>query len=119
VHYNRALAAYVMLLNHTAGGASDLRQEGIYVSISRTLDDPSGWSPPMRIVRGGGWYPEVIGLEEGMGDAEAGGMARFFMAGFSAWQMELSPAVGPRAARPLEPTVAEFHRQFGNRRCPW
>jgi hypothetical protein len=121
VHYNRALDAHVMLLNHTANGDGDLLQEGIYVSVNRTLDNPEGWSVPLRIVRGGAWYPQVVGLEEGCGDTEAGAVGRFFMAGFSAWEIELA---GPRRAdvidRPLSPTRADFVRLFGAaQRCPW
>jgi hypothetical protein len=121
VHYNWALDAFVMLLNRTAGGDADLVQEGVYASVNRTLDDPEGWSRPLQIVRGGGWYPQAVGLEDGCGDTEAGAVARLFMAGFSAWTMEFSPpAPYSVAARPLRPTKAEFVRAFGaDRRCPW
>jgi hypothetical protein len=121
VHYNRALDAYVMLLNHTADGDGDLVQEGIYASINRALDNPAGWSPPLQIVRGGAWYPEVVGLEDGCGDAEAGGVGRFFMAGFSAWSIEFArPGYGPAINHPLHPTKADFARLFGvGKRCPW
>ena len=108
-----------MLLNRTAGGASDLRQQGIYLSVSRTLEDPTAWSAPVMIVRGGGWYPQCIGLEAGTGDARCGAGGRFFMAGFSAWLMEISPSPGPEISAPLVPTADDFHRQFGARRCPW
>ncbi len=121
VHYNWALDAYVMLLNHTAGGAGDLVQEGIYMSVNRTLDDPEGWSRPLQIVRGGAWYPEIVGLEDGCGDTSAGAIARFFMAGFSAWEIEFSPPARHRmTSHPLCPTKADFSRAFGlARRCPW
>jgi hypothetical protein len=121
VHYNRALDLYVMLLNHTAGGTGDLIQEGIYISVNRTLDDPEGWSRPLQIVRGGAWYPEVVGLEDGCGDTEAGAIGRFFIAGFSTWTMEFSPPASPSvAARLLRPTKADFAQAFGpERRCPW
>lgn len=121
VHYNRALRGWVMMLNRTAGGHRDFRQEGIYVSLSRALDDPLGWSPPMKIVAGGAWYPQAIGLGEGEGDTEAGTTARFFMAGFSAWQIHFG-LPGQRAAA-FEPLVCSgdgFARLFGtDRRCPW
>ena len=121
LHYNRALDAFVMLLNRTAGGAGDLVQEGIYVSLNRDLADPQGWSTPLQIVRGGAWYPQAIGLEEGCGDTEVGGVGRFFMAGFSAWTIEFSRAVGgPVAGQPLTPTAQQFAHLFGaDRRCPW
>jgi hypothetical protein len=121
VHYNRALEAYVMLLNRTAGGAGDLVQEGIYASLNRDLADPRGWSRPFQVVRGGAWYPQVVGLEDGCGDTEAGAAGRFFMAGFSAWEIELSrPAAERPTGRLLAPTRQEFARLFGSdRRCPW
>lgn len=121
VHYNRALDAYVMLLNHTAGGAGDLLQEGIYVSINQALENPEGWSRPLQIVRGGAWYPQVVGLDAGCGDTEAGAVARFLMAGFSAWSIEFArPANNRRIDRPLHPTKADFAELFGaGKRCPW
>lgn len=121
VHYNRALDAFVMLFNHTAGGAGDFVQEGIYASVNRSLGDMQGWSPPLRIVHGGAWYPQAVGLEEGCGDTEVASVARFFMAGFSAWELEFSmPAGRSSTARPLTCTVQEFSLLFGtDRRCPW
>ena len=118
VHYNRALGAYVMLLNRTAGGDGDLLQEGIYASINRDVGDPTGWSPPLRIVRNGAWYPQVVGLEDGCGDAEAGAIGRFFMAGFSAWEIELAMP-GTTTARPLALTRQDFAELFGAGCCPW
>lgn len=122
VHYNRGLGAHVMLLNRTAGGSSDLVQEGIYVSINRRIDDPAAWTEPLPIIKGGAWYPQVIGLEPGCGDAQAEGTARFFMAGFSAWTIRFDePAAGrPVPNRPWHPTTEDFARTFGaGRRCPW
>jgi len=121
LHYNRALNAFVMLLNRTAGGAGDLVQEGIYASVSRDLADPEAWSPPLQIVRGGAWYPQAVGLEEGCGDTIVGSFGRFFMAGFSAWTIELSrPVGGPPANQPLVCTAQQFATLFGaDRRCPW
>lgn len=121
VHYNRKLDAFVMLLNHTAGGAGDLVQEGIYASVNRRLDDVEGWSPPLQIVRGGAWYPQAVGLEDGCGDTEVGSAGRFFMAGYSAWQVEFSRPVGkPSSGQPLTCTKQQFATLFGaDRRCPW
>ena len=110
-----------MLLNRTAAGAGDLVQEGIYASFNRDLADPEAWSAPFRIVRGGAWYPQAVGLEEGHGDTEVGTVGRFFMAGFSAWTIEFSRAVGePPADRPLTCSAQQFAALFGaDRRCPW
>lgn len=121
LHYNQGLDAYVMLLNHTAGGASDLAQEGIYVSINKVLEDPQGWSAPLQIVRGGAWYPQVVGLCDGQGDTVAGSVARFFMGGFSAWEIEFQkPGQMNATSHPLHPTKTDFTALFGpGKRCPW
>jgi hypothetical protein len=119
VHYNRAVGRYVMLLNRTAGGDGDLLQEGAYVSTNAGLEDPTGWTEPLQLVAGGAWYPQVVGLDPGDGDTRAGRVARFFMAGFSTWQIEFTAPAGPVAARPLRPTRRDFVSAFGNRRCPW
>jgi len=82
VHWNSYLQMYVMLLNRAKD--TKYNQEGIYVSYSPRLDDPRIWSAPLKILNGGSWYPQVIGLDEGIGtDKEAGEWARFFMAGTS------------------------------------
>jgi hypothetical protein len=119
VHYNRALKRYVMLLNRTAGGAGDLRQEGIYVSTSATLEEPTEWTRPLKLVSGGAWYPQVIGVAPGDGDSRAGATARFFMAGFSAWQIDFTAPAETSISRPLTPTRQDFVTAFGDRRCPW
>lgn len=82
VHWNVYLGQYVMLLNHAKD--TNWKQEGIYVSFNRRLDDPAGWSQPVKILNGGRWYPQVMGTEAGAGtDKVAGRWARFFMAGTS------------------------------------
>ena len=82
VHWNTYLGQYVMLLNHARNASWS--QEGIYVSFAPRLDDPSAWSPPVKILDGGQWYPQVMGIEEGSGtDKVAGKWARFFMGGAS------------------------------------
>jgi hypothetical protein len=81
VHWNTYLSQYVMLLNR----ARDVsyRTEGIYISYSSSLDPPK-WSAPVKILNGGAWYPQVIGLDAGSGtDKVAGEWARFYMMGTS------------------------------------
>lgn len=121
IHYNRRLDAYVMLLNHTAGGNGDLVQEGIYASINTDVANPHGWSEPVRIVSGGAWYPQAVGLEPGDSDTHVTGLARFFMAGYSAWTIEFSPAERDSiVTQPLLPTKAMFAQLFGTRHAaPW
>lgn len=87
VHWNAYLEQYVMLLNRVTDEA--WTQEGVYVSFSQTLDDPAQWSPPQRLLSGGAWYPQVIGIERGEGtDKLAGQLARFFMSGRSDFVIE-------------------------------
>jgi hypothetical protein len=90
IHWNDSLQEYVMLLNRTVGDS--FGQEGIYVAFNPRLDDPLGWSTPYKIIDGGGWYPQVVGLEEARGsDVWASRIARFFMSGGSQFLIEFAP----------------------------
>lgn len=87
IHWNRYLDRYVMLVNRAANERFD--NEGIYVSYAPRLDDPGGWSAPRKILNGGGWYPQVAGLEPAAGtDKEAGQRARFLLTGRSDYLIE-------------------------------
>jgi len=104
----------VMLLNHTQNGSGNIVQEGIYVSFNERLDEPDGWSRPVCLIEGGVWYPEVVGAGPDEGDTLAGKGARFFMSGFSAWDIRFSRA--DAAAPPPKPLVVdldEWVRLFG------
>jgi len=82
VHWNSYLQMYVMLLNRAKD--TKYNQEGIYVSFSPRLDDPRLWSWPLKVLNGGSWYPQVVGLDDASGtDKVAGEWARFFMTGSS------------------------------------
>jgi hypothetical protein len=71
-----------MLLSHARDASWN--QEGIYISFASRLDDPSAWSAPVKIMDGGQWYPQVMGIEDGLGtDKIAGRWARFFTGGTS------------------------------------
>ena len=87
IHWNTALGMYVMLLNRANSLA--WAQEGIYVSYSTTLD-PRAWSPPAKLLGGGEWYPQVVGLEPDGTDKQAGALARFFMGGRSQYLIRFS-----------------------------
>ncbi len=94
LHWNTYLQQYVMLLNRAQG--SGWIQEGSYISYSTNLADPLSWSVPEKILNGGAWYPQVIGLEPGEGtDKRAGALARFFMGGFSDYEISFAPLCGP------------------------
>lgn len=89
IHWNTLLQHYVMLLNRTKDEA--FNNEGIYISFARALDDPRGWSAPQKILKGGGWYPQVAGLEPGVGtDKQMGRIGRLFLTGSSMHHIEFS-----------------------------
>jgi len=69
---------------HIEGLPRSYRTEGIYISYSPSLDNPTQWSTPVKILNGGKWYPQVLGVESGSGtDKIAGEWARFYMMGTS------------------------------------
>jgi hypothetical protein len=87
VHWNTYLGRYVMLLNRARD--EGFGNEGIYVSYAGRLDEPPAWSAPRKIMNGGGWYPQVAGLEPGSGtDKLAAQRARFFVTGRSEHYIE-------------------------------
>jgi hypothetical protein len=78
-----------MLLNRAKD--EQFGQDGIYVAFAPTLADPRAWSAPVRLLAGGGWYPQVAGLEPGSGtDRQAGARARLFLTGVSAHLVEFA-----------------------------
>jgi len=82
IHWNTYLEQYVMLLNRAKD--ENFSTEGIYVSFAPSLDDPRAWSAPQKLMSGGEWYPQVVGLEGDSGtDRLAGRRARFFLTGLS------------------------------------
>jgi hypothetical protein len=82
IHWNTYLERWVMLVNRARNEKFD--QDGFYLSYTTTLSDPRSWSAPRKLMSGGGWYPQVIGLEPNEGtDKRAGRRARFFITGRS------------------------------------
>lgn len=92
IHWNAYLKQYVILLNR----AKDWKwsQEGIYITFNKDLSDPEGWTPPRKILDGGGWYPQVIGIDTRQNETDklAGQTARFFMSGKSRWEIVFTKA---------------------------
>lgn len=86
IHWNTYLEQYVMLVNRARD--EQYNQDGIYVAFAATLASPRGWSAPVKLLNGGGWYPQVAGLEPGGTDKLAGRRARFFLTGSSAHYIE-------------------------------
>lgn len=98
VHWNEYLQQYVMLLNRAED--ESFTQEGIYITMSPSLETPSTWAPPAKIMNGGQWYPQVMGVEQGAGtDKYAGQVARFFMSGRSAYVIRFNRAAGATSTR--------------------
>jgi hypothetical protein len=87
VHWNTFLNSFVMLLNHSCC-STGWPQEGVYISFNKTLLNPAGWSKPVKVIDGGGWYPQVVGYAAANGtDSRAGSTARFYMFGLSTLEM--------------------------------
>jgi hypothetical protein len=107
VHWNTELRQWVMLLNYNVGSSFD--NEGIYVAFTPDLADPSLWSAPEKIVEGGGWYPQVIGLESERGtDKQAGREAWFCLHGVCGHRIafeDAAPASRAAAAGTLRATA--------------
>jgi len=86
LHYNTHLGMYVALLNR-ACCTPGWPQEGVYVTFNRDLGDPAGWTEPRKILEGGGWYPQIVGLGPLETDKRTGSFARFFMGGYSEFEL--------------------------------
>ncbi len=106
-----------MLLNWTENGNADIVQRGVFVSFNADLGNPAGWSPPRRIVEGGSWYPQAIGLGANDGDTLAGTEARFFLSGFSAWTIRFRRGASDMLAAPVPISRETFAELFGF--APW
>lgn len=91
IHWNSHLRQYVMLLNRAVD--YHWKQEGVYVSFNPDLSNPTGWSPPEKILgdlHPQGWYPQVVGLDPKRRETDklAGRTARLFVRGESRWEIE-------------------------------
>jgi hypothetical protein len=67
VHWNSYLNSYVALINRTEG--EQYVEEGVYITFSLDL---LHWSEPQKILDGGSWYGQVLGLGPGESDSLAG-----------------------------------------------
>jgi hypothetical protein len=90
IHWNTFLESYVILMNHSCC-APNWPQEGIYVTFNPDLSNPSGWSPPGKILGkvdyDAGFYPQVLGINPGETDTLAGPIARLYVHGRSDWEI--------------------------------
>ncbi len=87
VHWNSYLETYVVLLNHSCCEPG-WPQAGIYVTFNPDIGDPLGWTVPKKIMdHPPGWYPQVVGLLPGETDTLVGQVARFYLHGYSGWEI--------------------------------
>ncbi len=104
VHWNTHLRQYVILLNRAKN--KNWNQEGVYVTFNPRLDDPSGWSKPVKILEGVHYYPQVIGTDTSHRETDkvAGRTARLFVTGKSRWEIVfLRPGESPAAVTATMP----------------
>ncbi len=103
VHWNTHLETYVVLLNH-ACCEPGWPAAGIYVSFNPDISDPWGWTTPKKIMNDpGGYYPQVVGLLPGETDTLAGRVARFYLHGFSGWEIVFDQAEADQDEQPEPP----------------
>ena len=89
VHWNTYLQKYVVLLNHSCCSPR-YPQDGIFITYSSDLGDPTAFTAPARLADNPGWYPQVLGLGADGSDQLAGQTARFYIAGTSRWKIVFS-----------------------------
>jgi hypothetical protein len=105
VHWNTYLARYVILLNR-ACCKPFWPQEGIYLSYSTDLSDPSTWTEPTKILDSKdigfapGYYPQVFGTGPGETDSLVGEVGRLFVKGVSKWELIFSTQEADQQAAP-------------------
>jgi hypothetical protein len=82
IHWNTHLGMYAILLNRTKDKPG-WPQEGIYVTFNNDLANPGTWTKPTKILDGGRWYPQVLGIDAAGRETDklAGRAARFSMRG--------------------------------------
>lgn len=92
VHWNTDLNRFIVLMNRSEGGNYDT--QGIYLTATATLEDPSSWATPKMIIDSDqSWYPQVIGDTAIQGtDKRAGARAHYFNAGKSTLDIVFSAA---------------------------
>jgi len=92
IHWNTHLQKYVVLLNR-ACCKPRWPQEGIYISFNDDLANPGGWAEPRQILAGSeigygpGYYPQVLGTQDGETDSLASAVARMYIHGISNWEL--------------------------------
>lgn len=92
VHWNSYLRTYVVVMNKSINPS--FGQDGIYITTNPRLDDPAGWSKPVKLLDTREWYPQIIGTNAQAKETDrlAGGVARLFVRGISDWEIEFREA---------------------------
>jgi hypothetical protein len=110
VSWNAYIHQYVIMLNR-ACCQPEWPQEGIYLSYSTDLADPSTWTTPVKILTPAqigfapGFYPQLVGTAPGESDSLTGQSSRIFVKGISRWELVFPVAVAPPA--PSSPPETE------------
>jgi len=85
IHWNTAINKYVILMSEAID--FDWSQGGAYLTFADDIADPTRWTQPIKLMDPPGWYPQVLGYGDGETDSVAGGQARLFISGYSAWDL--------------------------------
>ena len=97
VHWNSYLNQYVALINHTVGG--DYTQEGSYITFSHDL---LTWTQPQKVVDGGDWYAEFVGIGADDTSSVAGQSLRLYIHGASTAIVQFEPQTEATRAKEEE-----------------
>jgi hypothetical protein len=86
IHYNNHLKRYVVVMNH-ACCSPGWPQAGLYISFATNLAQPETFTPPQKLLDGGGWYPMIVGQT----DKQSNRTARLFLGSHSDHEIEFLP----------------------------
>ncbi len=110
VHWNQYLNQWVMLLNE-ACCEENWPQTGIWISYGTDLSNLESWTRPVQLLGRGqlpkqpGFYPQILGLEPGVGTDTLGGkISRLYVHGISDWEIEFDFAK-PEVSDPPPPPI--------------
>jgi hypothetical protein len=110
VHWNSYLDQWVMLLNE-ACCKENWQQTGVWISYGKDLTDPRSWTAPVLLLgrwelpKQPGYYPQILGLEPGVGtDTEGGKVSRLYVHGLSDWEIVFD-SEKPKGEEPPPPPI--------------
>ncbi len=100
IHWNTAIQQYVVLMNVARDRLWN--QDGIVVSFSPDIANPTSWTSPLKLVDAPGWYPQVIGYGPDDTDTLVGAKARLFVMGHSEWDVTFEPGAASVTSAPAK-----------------